>query len=45
MAKIYYRKIKSGNMNVEQVPGRWKDAVLALLEADKAGEITARVRA
>ena len=32
MAKIYYRKIKSGDMTIEQVPDRWKDAVLALLE-------------
>lgn len=35
MAKIYYRKIKSGDMTIEQVPNRWKDAVLALLEANK----------
>lgn len=38
MAKIYYRKIKSGDMSIDQVPGRWKDAVLALLEADQDAE-------
>lgn len=35
MAKVYYRKIRGGNMTIEQVPDRWKDAVLALLEANK----------
>ena len=35
MAKIYYRKIKSGDMNIDQVPDRWKDEVAALLEADE----------
>lgn len=38
MAKIYYRKIKGGDMSIDQVPPRWKDAVLALLEADQAKE-------
>ena len=32
MAKIYYRKIKGGDMSIDQVPGRWRDAVLELLE-------------
>lgn len=35
MAKIYYRKIKAGDMSIDQVPDRWKDEVLALLEADQ----------
>jgi hypothetical protein len=35
MAKIYYRKIKSGDMSIDQVPDRWRDAVLELLEADQ----------
>ena len=35
MAKIYYRRIKSGNMTVEEVPKRWRAAVQALLNADK----------
>lgn len=35
MAKVYYRKIKSGNMSIDQVPPRWRDAVLELLEADQ----------
>lgn len=34
MAKIYYRKIKAGQMTIEQVPARWRDAVQALLDAD-----------
>ena len=31
MAKIYYRKIKGGDMSIDQVPPRWKEAVLELL--------------
>lgn len=38
MAKIYYRKIKGGDMTIDQVPPRWQDAVRALLEADQANE-------
>ncbi len=38
MAKIYYRKIKSGDMSVGQVPPRWRDAVAALLEEDREKE-------
>lgn len=38
MAKIYYRKIKAGDMTLDQVPSRWQDAVRALLEADQAEE-------
>lgn len=34
MAKIYYRKIKAGQMTIEQVPARWREAVQALLDAD-----------
>lgn len=34
MAKIYYRKIKAGQMTLEEIPERWKDAVQALLDAD-----------
>ncbi len=34
MAKIYYRKIKAGEMTIEQVPERWRAAVQALLDAD-----------
>lgn len=34
MAKIYYRKIKSGEMTIENVPERWKMAVEALLYED-----------
>ena len=40
MAKIYYRKIKAGEMTIEQVPERWRTAVQALLDEDETtGEI------
>ena len=40
MAKIYYRKIKAGEMTIEQVPERWRAAVQALLDEDETtGEI------
>lgn len=35
MAKVYYRKIKSGLMIIDEVPERWRAEVEALLEADK----------
>ena len=35
MAKIYYRKIKAGQMTIDDVPDRWKDAVQAFLDADE----------
>lgn len=38
MAKIYYRKIKADAMSIDDVPPRWRDAVLALLEADQEQE-------
>ena len=38
MAKIYYRKIKAEEMSIDDVPKRWKDEVLELLEADQAEE-------
>lgn len=34
MAKIYYRKIKAGQMTIEDVPERWREAVQALLNED-----------
>lgn len=34
MAKIYYRKIKAGQMTIEEVPERWRDAVQALLDGE-----------
>lgn len=34
MAKIYVRKIKLGQMTIDQVPDRWKEEVLALLESN-----------
>lgn len=32
MAKIYARKIRSGQMTLEDVPARWQEEVRALLE-------------
>lgn len=35
MAKIYARKIKAGQMTIEDVPPRWRDEVAALLNAEQ----------
>ena len=35
MAKIYYNRIKAGIMTIEEVPGRWRAQVQALLDADE----------
>jgi len=34
MAKIYYRKIKAGEMTLDQVPERWREEVREMLEHD-----------
>lgn len=34
MAKIYYKRIKSGLMTLEEVPARWREAVQKLLDED-----------
>ena len=34
MAKLYYKKIKAGEMIIDDVPEKWKAAVQALLDAD-----------
>lgn len=34
MAKIYYRRIIAGEMVLEDVPERWREAVRELLEAE-----------
>lgn len=34
MAKIYYRKIKAGTMQIEEVPVRWREEVRTLLEQE-----------
>jgi len=34
MAKLYYKKIKAGEMTIGDVPEKWKEAVQALLDAD-----------
>ena len=31
MAKIYARKIRAGELTIDDVPARWRKAVLALL--------------
>ena len=38
MAKVYYRKIKAGEMTIQEVPQRWKEAVLQLLREDEKSE-------
>lgn len=35
MAKIYYRKIKAGEMVISDVPKRWRAAVQAMLDEDE----------
>ncbi len=35
MAKIYYRKIKAGEMTIDEVPERWREAVQKLLDEDE----------
>jgi len=34
MAKLYYKRIKAGQMTIEQVPEKWREAVQELLDAD-----------
>lgn len=34
MAKLYYKKIKAGEMTIDDVPEKWKAAVQALLDAN-----------
>ena len=34
MAKLYYKKIKAGQMTIDQVPEKWREAVQELLDAD-----------
>ena len=34
MAKLYYKKIKAGEMTIDDVPEKWREAVQALLDAD-----------
>lgn len=35
MAKIYVRKIRAGEMTIDNVPERWREAVIALLEEEE----------
>lgn len=34
MAKIYYRKIKRGEITIDDVPERWRAQVQALIDAE-----------
>lgn len=34
MAKVYYRKVKAGDMKISEVPPRWRAEVEALLAQD-----------
>lgn len=36
MAKIYFRRIISGAMTLDEVPERWREQVRALIEAANA---------
>ena len=35
MVKIYVRRIKAGEMTLEQVPARWREAVREALENEE----------
>ena len=34
MVKLYVKRILAGEMTLEQVPARWRDAVLEALESE-----------
>lgn len=36
MAKIYYKRIKAGEMTLEEVPARWRASVEKMLESEVA---------
>ena len=36
MAKIYFRRIMAGEMTLDDVPARWREAVRLLLEEEYA---------
>lgn len=35
MAKIYARKIRAGEMTIDEVPAKWKEEVQALLDSEE----------
>lgn len=35
MAKIYYRKIKRGEITIDDVPKKWRAQVQALIDAEE----------
>ena len=38
MVKIYVRRIRAGEMTLEQVPVKWREAVREELEDEKRGD-------
>ena len=34
MAKVYYKRVKAGLLDIESVPKKWRDEVQAMLDAD-----------
>lgn len=39
MAKVYYNRIRSGAITIDDVPAKQKDQVQALLDADTKEEV------
>ena len=37
MAKIYYNRIKTNLMTIDEVPTRWRETVRKMLEDDEKG--------
>ena len=35
MAKIYARKIRAGEMTIDEVPAKWKEEVQTLLDSEE----------
>lgn len=38
MAKIYFRRIMAGDMTLDEVPTRWREAVRLMLEEENHSE-------
>lgn len=38
MAKVYYNRIRSGAITIDDVPSKLREQVKALLDADEQGE-------
>ena len=37
MAKLYVRKVKSGEMTINEVPLRWREEVQTILDGEEVG--------